>query len=268
MLEGLQLVDNTRTIIRVDMRPPGEQSRYVTVDDQASDLRESKSLYKHYISRPIDPYDELTYFEFLLNRDHSNRRRFRERPRAKPRILSYFPAYDNEKDPENFARCKLMLHHPHRSIVELKMVDGNRFGTHLEAYHECLRVHPPNFHAYDAYGVNMIFQDPDPSQSGIEEEEDIDGEWRELAGRLPHRQGVISVVDIGSRDVDMRANWTPYIGNYDELEQDWWSAAKDAHPVELTAQCLGTPDDLTKEQRVFYDVVMKHYELSHSSSAR
>lgn len=61
----------------------------------------------------IDTYENVTYI--CLLRCHDHRKPYSLRPRAKNRILTYFPKYSPE-DTENFGRAKLILHHPFREL--------------------------------------------------------------------------------------------------------------------------------------------------------
>ena len=96
---------------------------------------------------PVEKYkqrhpdlESLTLFKFLLY-DFARIDRIRPRPRAKARVLNYFPRYQ-PTDEENYARVKLMLHCPFRQIEVLKYPDDLPHDTFKEAWNYWRDAHP------------------------------------------------------------------------------------------------------------------------------
>ena len=143
------MVETTRVIIPVDLRPESEQSDRFTYNDTTDELKRGKSLLEKYVQRQHEfdvqrpqEFEAITYLDFLLHFEHQKTPTFRRR-RARPRVLHYFPKYKPEKDFEQFARVKMILHHLFRTTASLlKREDGITFKAYTEAYNAtCRHVH-------------------------------------------------------------------------------------------------------------------------------
>ena len=64
------------------------------------------------------------------------------RPRAPPRVLSYYPRY-KPSELEDYSRVKLTLHVPFRRVEELLHLDDLRFETFTEAFEYWSATHGP-----------------------------------------------------------------------------------------------------------------------------
>lgn len=105
LLLGLPLHIDTRIVTTVDCRPLNRQTRGVSdLGDGALSTREN--LYQKYLGRSIEKpefaslsfFDMLTYWNYKSG--NSNNWRVYAKNRSKPRVLNYFPRYeDNEQSP-------------------------------------------------------------------------------------------------------------------------------------------------------------------------
>jgi ATP-dependent DNA helicase PIF1 len=92
----------------------------------------------------IELWRELTYFDFMTKVSHTRKPWSHFSNLAKQRVRSCFPRYKpipTDPDFEDFARVKLMLHHPHTDVDHLKTVDGIHYDTFAAAYQFCVEVH-------------------------------------------------------------------------------------------------------------------------------
>ncbi|KAG5927022.1 hypothetical protein E4U60_000278 [Claviceps pazoutovae] len=144
---------------------------------------------------------------------------WRWRPKALPRILNYFPIYQNADDTqEDYARVKLMLHHPHRRFEDLKQIDGVSYTTYVEAYQHCQQHHQD--HPQDYYGrfdeSDATPVDDEHAEEYTEKDEDLPREaWQELANIIPqHAPDEETVQILGNRDIDLAYSWAIHVGRY------------------------------------------------------
>lgn len=161
------VVNITRTAINVDCRREEEQPQRFVAEE--GEVRANKSLLQQYKTRGLE-LAGVTYFEWLTKYDWRQSPP-RIRPRAKDRVLVYFPKYkpDGSKHKE-FYRVKLMLHHPFTDIADLLMVNGMAYVSFAEAYYACTRFHH-DAHPFDYYSLNEA-----PVNDDEFEEEDFPAE--------------------------------------------------------------------------------------------
>jgi hypothetical protein len=225
-----------------------------------------RSMYRKYLER-LEQWEDLTYFDFLSVIDwEKGPRRWRRITRAKPRILNYFPRYSSDprnNEFENYCRVKLMLSHAYRDPADLKTVDGSAFDTHREAYEYCQQIHAGQ-HPDDYYS-DVIDPEPEEEFEEPEPEELQPRDWEELAHELPNRQAETEDIDVlGNRDVDLLYSWLPHIGTYPDLEDvapDFWKLKKaEGGDVDIEQISASAPDSLNIEQRIIFDLFIRHYE--------
>jgi hypothetical protein len=261
ILLDLPLVETTRVIIPVDLRPESEQSDRFTYNDTTDELNRGKSLLEKYVQRPHN-FEAITYLDFLLHFEHQRTPTFR-RPTARPRVLRYFPKYKPDKDFEQFARVKMILHHPFRTTASLlEREDGSTFETYAEAYNAtCRHVHT---HENDFLGGPEIEEVEDEFEDIEHQLEDESLQWQDLAMQLPGHDNtrVEDPEDLGERTEDWAYDWGHHAGSCDDVRSTFWKDMRNEDPADL---CVATQppeavETLSPEQRLFYDTVMSHYE--------
>lgn len=260
-LLNLPLVEASRVVLDVDCRHPERQrGRSAVVNEDG--IREFSSVYEKYVARGA-VWEEYSYFD-VLTRVNTRRTPWREFPRAEPRVLNYFPRYKpNEAQLEDFARVKLMLHHPHRSLEELKTVEGTEFDSFAAAYDHCCDVHP-GLHPRDYYGELPPPPEDEFEEQPNQEDDIVPGDWEELAGQLPRRGLETEDLDVlGNRDVDLLYDWNPHVGRYPDLARDtgYWKRIRESSSLTLEVEDVSDSavDLLSPEQRLLYDTVFNHF---------
>ncbi|KAG6235057.1 hypothetical protein E4U23_000850, partial [Claviceps purpurea] len=231
ILLGLPLSHSSRSIYSVDCRTP-DQHWKGDVITRGDEIYECAGMYAKYLKRPREKpqqegqrsqegMEDMSYFEFVQTVDWTARNpdNWRVRPRASDRILNYFPIYRNADDTqEDYARVKLMLHHPHRRFEDLKQVDGVSYTTYVEAYQHCQQHHQG--HPDDYYGrfdeSDVTPADDEHDEEYTEQDEDVPREaWQELANIIPqHALDEETVQILGNRDIDLIYAWIIHIGRY------------------------------------------------------
>jgi hypothetical protein len=261
-LLDLPLRHSSRSVVSVDLRPEEHHSHFYRIEGE--ETRRGLSLLEKYKER-IDTDENVTYICFL--RCHDHRKPYGLRPRAKERILTYFPRYSPE-DTENFGRAKLMLHHPFREVKDLlhiSHIHNHAYGTFTEAYAECQALCGDT---HDRDGLSDLDFDQnageeihEPTQEG-EEEDNIDAEWTELARQLPNRDTGANIDledNLGLREMDS-VDWSDRVGKYPNLNRDWWKCMKHDFPVTSGTSTTGVVpfDNLEKKQQLAHRLFTKH----------
>ncbi|CAG9980512.1 unnamed protein product, partial [Clonostachys byssicola] len=139
LLLNLPLQEATRRLVSVDCRHPAEQP--VTEQIQETTIRRTQTIYDKYLARS-HKWEHVSYFEFLTRIDH-NSNPWRYFPRAQPRILNCFPRYRSDPQSEDYVsycRVRLLLHHPHWLVEELKTINGIQFASFRAAFGYCQRI--------------------------------------------------------------------------------------------------------------------------------
>ncbi|KAG5947599.1 hypothetical protein E4U60_002947, partial [Claviceps pazoutovae] len=117
ILLGLSLSHSSRSIYSVDCRTP-DQHWKGDVITRGDEIYECVGMYARYLKRPRrkpqqerqrsqDGMEAMSYFEFVrtVNWSARNPDNWHVRPKALPRILNYFPIYQNADDTqEDYAR--------------------------------------------------------------------------------------------------------------------------------------------------------------------
>lgn len=110
LLLNMPLQQGSCSVITVDVRPEDSQNQaYRFTGHEDDDAQKGKSWLQKYKERP-DDLSQTTYFDFLL-RWYIYADEYKERQQN--RVINYFPEYEDQTSDE-FARVKLMLHHPFR----------------------------------------------------------------------------------------------------------------------------------------------------------
>jgi len=265
ILLDLPMVETTRVIIPVDLRPESEQSDRYTYNDTTDELNRGKSLLEKYAQRPHE-FEAITYLDFLLHFEHAKTPTFR-RPTARPRVLRYFPKYKPDKHFEHFSRVKMMLHHPFRttsSLLERNDGEGQprSFETYTEAYNAtCRHVHT---HHNDFLGGPDVEEVEDEFEEIEDQIEDEPLQWQDLAMQLPGRDNtrVEDPESLGERTEDWAYNWGHHAGSCDYVQKTYWKEKSNEDPADLrvATQPPEAVDTLSQEQRLFYDTIMAQYE--------
>lgn len=174
-LLNLKLVNSSHVVQNVNCRPQNEQGilyAFEDDDDGAIQIAARKSVLQKYCARPEGMVDEngreITYMQFL---ELYNFDTYKKRTRAPPRVLNFFPQYDRIQQQEDYARVKLMLHHPFRNIEDLKTVDGLMHETFSQAYMTCSFRHT---HEKDHYGDDDMPQEVEDNLESISSQENED----------------------------------------------------------------------------------------------
>ena len=184
------------------------------------------------------------------------------RPRASSRFINYYPRYLN--DPKslgysNYCRVEVMLHHPFTDWPDLLSVENKTYGSHIDAFQACgrLHAHPPDFYD-DPEGEGS---DSD-SDSGDEYSQEAENEhpladFEAFARRRPRADLAThgDMLDgLGSRQIDRSYDWSTHIGRYHDLCPDVWEQIKAENPIELLVDVNSSPEPLNLEQKRLYDL--------------
>lgn len=196
----------------------------------------------------------------------------RRRQSSNPIVLRVFPRLSPNPEHatyEEYCRVRVMLHHPYRSLDELRMVDGEE-RSWSELFAACRVAHGRD-HPKDC------LRDWDDEKDRVEEEEDDDEEtvnpdlevmteedWQLYAGMMPN--GPIPIFehgDIGNRPLDQ--GWDPSAGRsrWQDVNQmaGYIQEQKRARGVDADEEMGGMVDvdTLAVEQRAVYDAYVDAY---------
>jgi hypothetical protein len=170
LLLNLPLSNSTRRVLNVNVKRPKDQPqlfvRYKGQVDGSGTIakaRKGRSLLQKYMERP-EELEHVTYLDFCRKFTHDNKPR--RRPRAKDRCLNIWPRYkkDNDDEMEDFARARLMLHHPCRTLADLYKddIDEDVKTTYQAVYASCLFGHNHPLDGYDDEDETFDFADASP----------------------------------------------------------------------------------------------------------
>ncbi|EED13561.1 hypothetical protein TSTA_098180 [Talaromyces stipitatus ATCC 10500] len=232
-LLDLPLQASSRVTITMDCRPETDQpANFVNVEDQDDEpVRRGLSSLEKY------------------------------KRRATPqRVINYFPIYDAEKQPEDFARVKLMLYHPFRAIENALDFEGISFTSYMDAYAYCQLSCS---HEGDHYGEKLVQPESTHEESDNENDLTIPDSWEALARQLPNRDDATRVEDpdlLGERTIDREMDWSTHIGTHDYIQTDFWALMKEDFPRPSIVDSSASPESLETQQRHLYDLVIHHYK--------
>ena len=274
LLLNLPLQEGSRAVLFVDCRPSDKQTYAMNIG--VDGVSECENLYGKYLARDISKPElaELTFFELISNwnfRGESDS--WSPRPRAKERVLNYFPKYkDNPHAYEfdQFCRVKLMLSHPHQKEEELLWVDGYQHSTFESAYKACrLRHYDERAHPDNHYGGQVAEAEQEFVEEPREEPEMDREPWQDMALMNPFHGLELENLDVlGNRAIDINYDWFPHVGRFTHpnfANGTYWREifgseyAREAEYVPLDAR-----DTLNTQQRLAYDTVIGHSQQGNS----
>jgi hypothetical protein len=155
-----------------------------------------------------------------------------------------------------------MLHHPFVDYADLLTVDGQVYGSYIEAFRacHCSHTHPQDF-----------YTDPEPESeaSDSESNEDLEEQAEEdypladfeaFARRRPQEDFTcIDLLDsLGTREIDRDYDWSPHVSRYD-ISPEIWEQVKAENPIAQVVVMDSSADPLNLEQRKLYDTVVDQY---------
>jgi len=265
LLLGMPLSRSSRSHVSVDCRPESEHNiRYVTSADDTLQL--GTSVLTKYKTR-ADTIENVTYLDFLLHHEH-NKKPYKRRPQAKPRILNYMPYYKSDTHPEDYYRVKAMLHHPFRGSVD-SLKEG--FDSWEHHYRHCLATNCE--HSEDWLNLDIVAQNFQDEADEFEEGDEqaasqVPIDWAELSRAIP--RGIDEEDawgDLGNRDIDVGCDWLQ-TGISDELYaqveagEDYWTLLKEQSALRAESRFVeqGQESTLNITQRQVYDYLMRHYQ--------
>lgn len=215
----------SREVVNFDCRPENIQPDLLVLD--TGEISAQRSVLQRYRDRITDTGNaneavkELSLLDWLRGWDW---KLWRERPRAPLRVINYYPRYVSDPKSEtyiDYCRVKLMLHHPFVDWNDLLVVDGQLYGSYIDAFRACSRSHG---HLQDFY-TDPEADHPDSDDDAAEDSED--GQDREesypladfeaLARRRP--QDDLARTDfldgLGGREIDRNYDWSSHVGRYE-----------------------------------------------------
>ena len=271
LLLQIPVQDASRGVVTLDCRPEEAQDDLIVLE--SGDISAQRSVLRRYRDRLADTGNgnaslpTLSLFECLRLWDW---RMWKIRPRARPRVINYYPRYPNDpKSPgySDYCRVKLMLHHPFTDWSDLLSVEGETYGSYIEAFRVCKRfhTHPQDFYN-DLEGEGSHSDSDSDSGDDGQEEAGNDYPLADFEAWARRRPGVDFTTyrdmlnSLGSREIDRWYDWSTHIGRYDEIYPEVWEQIKAENPIELRVEVDSSPEALNTEQRKLYDVIVAQYD--------
>jgi hypothetical protein len=265
ILLQLPVQKSSRMLATLDCRPEEVQRDLIVLE--SGGVTAQRSALRRYRDRLADTRNgnavlpNLSLFDCLQHWDWLT---WKIRPRASPRVINYFPRYSSipeSPDYSDYCRVRLMLHHPFVDWDDLLSVDGQVYGSYIDAFQACRRshTHPPDF-----------YTDPEAECSDSDNESDDDPEeepdehpladFEAFARRRPQEDFTrIDLLDgLGSREIDRQYDWSAHVGRYD-ISPDIWQQIKDENPIAQVVTVDLSPHSLNLEQRKLYETVVNQY---------
>ncbi|KID81041.1 ATP-dependent DNA helicase PIF1 [Metarhizium guizhouense ARSEF 977] len=266
ILLQLPVQNSSRMVVGLDCHPEELQRDLIVLE--SGEVAAQRSPLRRYQTRLIDTNNgnaalpDLSLFDCLRHWDWLT---WRNRPRARPRVINYYPRYPNDPESPTYAdycRVRLMLHHPFVDYTDLLTVDGQVYGSYIQAFQACRRSHT---HPQDFY----TDPEPDPEASDSESDEDPEeqaegdhplADFEAFARRRPQEDFTrIDLLDsLGVREMDRDYDWSLHVGRYD-ISPDIWDQVKAENPIAQAVLMDSSPDPLNPEQRKLYDAVVSQY---------
>jgi hypothetical protein len=166
-----------------------------------------------------------------------------------------------------------MLHHPFTDWPDLLSVEAETYGSYIEAFRACRRLHT---HPQDFYNdLEGESSDSDSDSGSGDDNQDEAGnddplaDFEAFARRGP---GVDFTAcrdmlgGLGSREIDRAYDWTTHIGRYSEISPEVWEQIKAENPIDLTVKVNSSPKLLNQEQRKLFDTIVTQYSHEMSPS--
>lgn len=257
ILLNLPLQQGSREVITLDCRFQDKQ--VLEIADGEVTAKTIVSKLEKYLKRPA-PVAAITFFQYLTK---FNWKTFKERPRAKERLINYFPRYTLAKAPEDYARIKMLLHHPVQGDdIEnlLQRLDEEPFPDWMSAFQYCSRHHL--YHPTDGFGDDLAeideeeneFFEPFPA-----EPEENTLFWAEFAALRPGRDAAVFTDPdaLGNRPIDLNFQWSAFVGRCN-ISPTWLKEQKlnDETTLEAAPASQSMIDSLALRQRQLFDIVV------------
>ena len=286
------LVECTREIVPLGLRPPEQQATVVDIEDGEITQRGQSWLAKYvarmsYLDLPskggglgVDVAD-VTLFEFVrdwvvrkVKIDGVQSEIVQRRPRAKSRVLRIFPKYSYLPDGEqyeNYCRVKLMLHHPFVDFSDLRMPNADGELSYAFAYDVCCRDHSHPRDPIDVRDEEVKRKEQHPEEEEgseadferLSEHDSVDPQdaWTDLAARNggPEKRLHADYGNLGKQPLDVDYDWHASDAYYQEHgdQHDWYERKKTEVSGDIN-RLRYSPDTLQGGQWVFFDLLTNH----------
>ncbi|KIX04765.1 uncharacterized protein Z518_05635 [Rhinocladiella mackenziei CBS 650.93] len=264
LLLDLPLQIASRVVLLVDCHPESHQATTYCLEEDGESLKRGQSPLERYKLRPEEPKDLAYLRVFRLYDFRGPPEKMTLRPRVLPRILNYFPHYRPTVDVEEYARVKLTLHVPFRAVDDLLRLDNcdPPFASFADAWSYWQVTH-----SHNAESDYMEEPPPEPEEDDFEDlhvDDDADAQasWELLAQQLPDHDAAVRLEDpdkLGDRDLDRSYDWSPHVGRYPTLSDDFWKQMKVTSPAHLAAISSANPDELEVKQRQLFNHIVSYY---------
>ncbi|KAG6020054.1 hypothetical protein E4U40_006440 [Claviceps sp. LM458 group G5] len=271
---GLQ---GSRAVLTLDCRTEQDRGAVVDVPDtdgNRQSTRPRRSLYVKYLERDVE-YEATTFFTFLTRHNTNRPQPQRLADEVRDRILRYVPRY--RSDPEHltysdYCRLKVVLHVPWRVYPSLPVtIDSTEYVTWEDAFHHLRNRDPRRLRSDYIDEIPTLEEEIDEFKAADLGEESNDTYFQELLDARLHEADHGNPDDLGSRPLDLTANWDAYVGKYSEEPPDLLlPTAKDEYSKSLKAstsinldygtEALNAEASLNTEQRLLFLTIVEHYE--------
>ena len=272
------LVECTREIVPLDLRPTKQQAIVVDIEDVGMTQKGQSWLAKYvarmsYVNVPVKngcvDVANVTLFEFIqdwvvwkVKRDGIQSEIVQKQPRAKSRVLRIFPKYSYLPDGEqykNYCWVKLMLHHLFVDPSDLRAPNTVGELSYALAYDVCCRNHshpqdPINVRDEEVRRKEQYSEEGEGSKADFEllskyNNAGLDPQdtWTELAARNggPEKQLHADYGNLGKRPLDVDYDWHASDTYYQEHgdQHDWYERKKNEVSGNFNRLCH-SPDTL------------------------
>ena len=154
-----------------------------------------------------------------------------------------------------------MLHHPFVSWINLLSMDGQTYGSYIDAFQACNESHS---HPQDFY-TDLEAEDPDTDNESEEDSQEQDNEYpladfEAFARRRPQEDFThIDLLDsLGGREMDRNYDWSLHVGRYN-IPPEIWEQIKAKNPIAQVVTIDPSPLPLNSEQRKLYNTIIDQY---------
>ena len=265
----LPVQKSSRALISLDCRPEDIQKDLIVLE--SGEITPQRPVLRRYRDRLIDTANgnlallRLSLFDCLRSWDWLT---WKVRPRAATRVINYFPRYP--KNPGSatyldYCRVRLMLHHPFVDWEDLLVVDGHLYGSYIDAFQACSRLHshPEDFYTDPEKDDDVGLDSDSEEDLGPDDGSDTNyppADFEAFARRRPREDFTLIGLgqDIGIREMDRDYDWSVHVGRYD-IHPEIWDQIKAENPVAQVVTMDPSPGSLNLEQRKLYDTVVSQY---------
>ncbi|KAG6020648.1 hypothetical protein E4U19_006229 [Claviceps sp. Clav32 group G5] len=269
--------EGSRAVLTLDCRTEQDRGAVVDVPDtdgNRQSTRPRRSLYVKYLERDVE-YEATTFFTFLTRHNTNRPQPQRLADEVRDRILRYVPRY--RSDPEHltysdYCRLKVVLHVPWRVYPSLPVtIDSTEYVTWEDAFHHLRNRDPRRLRSDYIDEIPTLEEEIDEFKAADLGEESNDTYFQELLDARLHEADHGNPDDLGSRPLDLTANWDAYVGKYSEEPPDLLlPTAKDEYSKSLKAstsinldygtEASNAEASLNTEQRLLFLTIVEHYE--------